>query len=178
MPPQAEELASAEQTAVVRDEADRLWRAIPALPRRQREALVLRYFCDLGEAAIADTRGRVARVGEAAREPRHGCPGPQSGGPGMTTPELERKVRAVLNQRAQDAMNRTNTKEHLADLLAGHDHDRLRRRRRLWAASGVLAAAAAVTAVLVTSPGRDDTAEPAAPTDTGTASPAVALGDC
>jgi RNA polymerase sigma factor (sigma-70 family) len=31
--------------------------ALRALPRRQRETLLLRYYCDLSEAQIADTLG-------------------------------------------------------------------------------------------------------------------------
>jgi RNA polymerase sigma factor (sigma-70 family) len=31
--------------------------ALRALPRRQRETLLLRYYCDLSEAEIADTLG-------------------------------------------------------------------------------------------------------------------------
>lgn len=41
------------------DVADRwLWQLVQALPRRQREVVVLRYWCDLGEAEIA----RLLRV--------------------------------------------------------------------------------------------------------------------
>lgn len=53
--PRSEELASAEHDAVEHDEADRLWRAITQLPRRQRQVLVLRYYLDQTEAEIADT---------------------------------------------------------------------------------------------------------------------------
>lgn len=48
---------SAEQDAVRHEEADRLWQAITALPYRQRQVLVLRYYLDQSEAEIADTLG-------------------------------------------------------------------------------------------------------------------------
>jgi RNA polymerase sigma-70 factor (sigma-E family) len=63
--PRPDRLASAEQDAVVQDEADRLWQAVTALPRRQRQVLVLRYYLGKTEAEIADTlevsRGSVKR---------------------------------------------------------------------------------------------------------------------
>jgi RNA polymerase sigma-70 factor (sigma-E family) len=55
MVPVAEGRASAEQDAVTHDEADRLWEAIGALPTRQRQVLVLRYYVDQSEAEIAET---------------------------------------------------------------------------------------------------------------------------
>lgn len=65
MVPQPESLSSAEQNVVTRDEGDRLWRAIRALPRRQRQVLVLRYYLDHSETEIAETlnvsRGSVKR---------------------------------------------------------------------------------------------------------------------
>ena len=65
MVPVSEERSSAEQDAVQHDEADRLWQAVAALPTRQRQVLVLRYYLDQSEAEIADTlevsRGSVKR---------------------------------------------------------------------------------------------------------------------
>jgi RNA polymerase sigma-70 factor (sigma-E family) len=65
MVPVPEGVPSAEQDAVRHDEADRLWQAITALPTRQRQVLVLRYYLDQSEAEIADTlevsRGSVKR---------------------------------------------------------------------------------------------------------------------
>jgi RNA polymerase sigma-70 factor (sigma-E family) len=65
MVPVPEERSSAEHDAVRHDEADRLWQAITALPMRQRQVLVLRYYLDQSEAEIADTlevsRGSVKR---------------------------------------------------------------------------------------------------------------------
>ena len=55
MVPVPEGRASAEQDVVAHDEADRLWGAITALPVRQRQVLVLRYYLDQSEAEIADT---------------------------------------------------------------------------------------------------------------------------
>ncbi len=55
MVPVPEARSSAEQDAVRHDEADRLWRAIKALPTRQRQVLVLRYYLQQSEAEIADT---------------------------------------------------------------------------------------------------------------------------
>ncbi len=55
--PQSEFLDSAEHTAVQHQEADLLWAAIAALPQRQRQVLVLRYYLDQTEAEIADTLG-------------------------------------------------------------------------------------------------------------------------
>jgi RNA polymerase sigma factor (sigma-70 family) len=56
----SEELASAEHEAVQHDEDDRLWQAVTALPQRQRQVLVLRYYLNQTEAEIADTL-RVSR---------------------------------------------------------------------------------------------------------------------
>jgi RNA polymerase sigma-70 factor (sigma-E family) len=65
MVPVPEGRPSAEQDVVAHDEAGRLWRAIRALPTRQRQVLVLRYYLDQSEAEIADTlqvsRGSVKK---------------------------------------------------------------------------------------------------------------------
>jgi RNA polymerase sigma-70 factor (sigma-E family) len=65
MVPVPEERPSAEQDAVRHEEADRLWQAITALPYRQRQVLVLRYYLDQSEADIAETlevsRGSVKK---------------------------------------------------------------------------------------------------------------------
>jgi RNA polymerase sigma-70 factor (sigma-E family) len=53
----AELIPSAEQSAVVHQDSDRMWQAICALPRRQREVVVLRYYLDQTEAEIAETLG-------------------------------------------------------------------------------------------------------------------------
>jgi RNA polymerase sigma factor (sigma-70 family) len=55
--PRSEELDSAEQDVVRRNDRDRLWTAITALPARQREVLVLRYYLEQNEAEIAETLG-------------------------------------------------------------------------------------------------------------------------
>ena len=65
MGPVPDALRSAEHDAVEHDEAERLWRAVTRLPRRQRQVLVLRYYLDQSEAEIADTlevsRGSVKK---------------------------------------------------------------------------------------------------------------------
>jgi RNA polymerase sigma-70 factor (sigma-E family) len=50
-------LPSAEQSAVVHHDSDRMWQAICSLPRRQREVVVLRYYLDQTEAEISETLG-------------------------------------------------------------------------------------------------------------------------
>ena len=55
--PRSELLDSAERAVEQHDEADRLWEAVTALPHRQRQVLVLRYYLDQSEAEIADTLG-------------------------------------------------------------------------------------------------------------------------
>lgn len=47
--------AAAEQLVIVREEHRELLAAVAALPTRQRQALVLRYWLDLSEQEIADT---------------------------------------------------------------------------------------------------------------------------
>ena len=63
--PRSEELDSAEHDALAREESDLLWAAVSALPLRQRQVLVLRYYLDQSEAEIAETlavsRGSVKR---------------------------------------------------------------------------------------------------------------------
>jgi RNA polymerase sigma-70 factor (sigma-E family) len=63
--PRSEELSSAEHDAVAHHDAHRLWAAVTALPTRQRQVLVLRYYLDQSEAEIAETlnvsRGSVKR---------------------------------------------------------------------------------------------------------------------
>ncbi len=63
MVPVPEGRASAEQDALRRNDADQLWAAITALPYRQRQVLVLRYYLDQSEAEIAEilevSRGSV-----------------------------------------------------------------------------------------------------------------------
>jgi RNA polymerase sigma-70 factor (sigma-E family) len=51
---------SAESAALVGEQRGRLAEALAALPRRQREVLVLRYYADLSEADIAATL-RISR---------------------------------------------------------------------------------------------------------------------
>ena len=51
------DVASAEHGAVLREDHREVVAALLALPARQREALVLRYWLDLSEAEIADAMG-------------------------------------------------------------------------------------------------------------------------
>jgi RNA polymerase sigma-70 factor (sigma-E family) len=53
----APRLAQPEQAALVPVEDRWLWDLVQALPRRQREVVVLRYWCDLAEADIARVLG-------------------------------------------------------------------------------------------------------------------------
>ena len=82
MVPRSEELDSAEQDAVAHDESDRLWHALTALPLRQRQVLVLRYYLDRSEAEIADTldlsRGSVKRHASRGLAALERCLGGQS----------------------------------------------------------------------------------------------------
>lgn len=55
--PRSEALDSAEQGVVKHHEADRMWAAVTALPTRQRQVLVLRYYLDQTEVQIAETLG-------------------------------------------------------------------------------------------------------------------------
>ena len=49
--------ASAEQGALAGESRAEMMRALDALPQRQREVLVLRYFADMTEAQVAETLG-------------------------------------------------------------------------------------------------------------------------
>jgi RNA polymerase sigma factor (sigma-70 family) len=57
---QAYVVASGEERAVLRDDQKALVDAVRALPARQREALVLRFWLDLRESEIADAMGITA----------------------------------------------------------------------------------------------------------------------
>jgi RNA polymerase sigma factor (sigma-70 family) len=57
MPRPAPDAASAEYGAMVELERAEVMHALAALPVRQREALVLRYYADLSEAQIAEAMG-------------------------------------------------------------------------------------------------------------------------
>lgn len=56
-PPAAADAASAEHRALVALEHQQVLGALRALPQRQREVLVLRYYVDLTEAGIAEALG-------------------------------------------------------------------------------------------------------------------------
>jgi RNA polymerase sigma-70 factor (sigma-E family) len=56
-PPDAGAAASAESAVLDRERGSAVVEAVRALPRRQREVVVLRYFLDLSEAQIADWLG-------------------------------------------------------------------------------------------------------------------------
>lgn len=80
----------------------------------------------------------------------------------MSTPELERRLTAVLKQHAEDAMNETHTEERLQTLVADAEREQ-RRRRRTWVAGGLAAAAVAVGVLWASNlvGGETDTAVPA-----------------
>lgn len=86
----------------------------------------------------------------------------------MTPSDLERRLAALLHEHAEDAMHDTDTEERLETLLIGAEQD-TRRRRRVWAA-GALAAAAVTAAVIAWAPGLGGDGKEAAPDiATGTA---------
>lgn len=57
VPPPPPDMPSAEQSAMTRLERSAVIAALHELPRRQREALVLRYYAELPEALIASAMG-------------------------------------------------------------------------------------------------------------------------
>jgi RNA polymerase sigma-70 factor (sigma-E family) len=73
------------------DERDALLAEVAALPKRQRAALVLRYFCDLSDEQIAEAmgcrsasvRGYVSRALATLRVSSTVVPGPSLSGPGL-----------------------------------------------------------------------------------------------
>jgi RNA polymerase sigma-70 factor (sigma-E family) len=91
------DMASAEEGAYDALERDQLILALRGLQRRQREVLVLRYFCDMTEAQVADTLGvsvgsvkaygsrglaalRITMDADgAATDGAHAAPGPGTG---------------------------------------------------------------------------------------------------
>jgi hypothetical protein len=74
----------------------------------------------------------------------------------MTTSDLERRLTALLQQHAEDAMNTTNTEERLQRLLEETEQN-TRRSRRRWAGGALVAAAAAGAIVVWASGVGDDT---------------------
>jgi hypothetical protein len=82
----------------------------------------------------------------------------------MTTQELERRVAAVLQRRAEEAMNETDTEGLLRQLPDDTDGKKKRDRRRALTAAGVVAVAAAV-AVVVWMSGQVPRADDPAPVD-------------
>ena len=134
--------ASAEQDAVRHDESDRLWHAVAALPERQRQVLVLRYYLQPVRGRDRKHAGRLSRFGQAAREPRTGCARESVGGRGMTRSDLEGRLADLMLERAEGAMTATQTPEKLAELLGGRSP-----RPRRWVAGTVAVAAAAAVVV-------------------------------
>jgi hypothetical protein len=73
----------------------------------------------------------------------------------MTTAELESRLAGLLRERAEGAMNATNTPDKLSELLAEGQGDQGRRNR--WIVGGAVAAAAAlVVALWLTRAGNED----------------------
>lgn len=88
----------------------------------------------------------------------------------MSTPDVERRLADLLAERAEEAMEHTNTQERLASLLA-HAGDNSQVRRRGWVAAGLVAAAAATIATVMVASDDEDEVGPAS----GSASDPVAL---
>ena len=80
-----------------REEREEVMRAVRALPDRQREALVLRFYLDLPEREIARIMGLRPGLGQVRHAPRPACPRPVPGGDAMT---LEDKLRTALRETA------------------------------------------------------------------------------
>jgi hypothetical protein len=79
----------------------------------------------------------------------------------MTTPELERRLAGLLQERAEDAMDSTDTREQLSIFEEGRRRDRPGRRAR-WGAGALVAAAATVVGlVLWVGGGEEDRTGPA-----------------
>ncbi|MGQ7296604.1 sigma-70 family RNA polymerase sigma factor [Quadrisphaera sp. KR29] len=86
-PPHAAPGPSAEELAIIGDEHREVLLAVAALPQRQREVVVLRYWCHLDEAATAEamgtTRGTVKSTAHKAMAALHR----QLGGPSTSSGE-------------------------------------------------------------------------------------------
>ncbi|RYP82195.1 hypothetical protein EKO23_22220 [Nocardioides guangzhouensis] len=85
----------------------------------------------------------------------------------MTTPELERRLVAVLQRHAEEAMNQTDT-EHQFQKLAGATVRQKRNRRRAGAVAAMVAVAAVIVLVAwfsgqVPRAGEDGSPDPAGP---------------
>lgn len=78
----------------------------------------------------------------------------------MTAPDLERRLTRLLHERAEGAMNTTNTQEKLASLLANSSR-RLQRRRGRWATGGLVVAAATAAVLFWVANGDTEPVEPA-----------------
>jgi len=72
----------------------------------------------------------------------------------MTTPDLERRLADLLQDRAEGAMKDTNTQDKLTTLLT--DGERRLKNRRRGAVAGLVAAAAAVAVAVAVGTGRGD----------------------
>jgi hypothetical protein len=72
----------------------------------------------------------------------------------MTTPDLERRLADLLQERAEGAMKDTNTQDKLTTLLT--DGERRLQNRRRGAVAGLVAAAAAVAVAVAVGTGRGD----------------------
>jgi hypothetical protein len=73
----APDAASAEENALAALERSSVLAALTALPIRQRQVIVLRYYADLSEAQIAATLGIAPGLGQG---PRRACPELAPGG--------------------------------------------------------------------------------------------------
>jgi hypothetical protein len=77
----------------------------------------------------------------------------------MTTSDLERRLTGLLQARAEEAMERTNTQEELSSLLASRRRNAWKRGRS-WTAGGLVVATATAAVAVWMTRGDGDRAEP------------------
>ena len=139
----ADDAPSAESHVVLSDDRRAVIEALRALPRRQREVLVLRYYADCSEAEIAAAARHRAGVGQDARAPRPRGTARRAGGSGMNDlREIEDRLRDATRayadgvEPAPDAWDQITRRTRAAS----------RRRRAIWIGGTSAVAAAAVFA--------------------------------
>ena len=137
--PSAALVHAAGHGGVVHQDLDGMWRAICALPRRQREVVVLRHYVDLTDPEIAATLG-TSRQSVETHASRAASSLARSQGLDTTRTPVEPLVARALTDHAEEAMSRTDPEPGLRDVLGlGAELSQVRRRR--WAIGGLVAAA-------------------------------------